>query len=262
VGCVTPIAAYATWFHAVNGQYALTRSTGFFLWGRVSSFADCTKIRPPPPELPLCISQPVADRAPPGRFIWSSRIPRSLPGGPVAPRSNKLMRDFAIRAVIAQPFGYLGTIAKDAGLAVYWRRLDYPSAFSVQQTRFPYKPQVLPANRSWIPGGIPPEDARAYGRADPSRVVRPFSAAVRVYQRFFYTYGPLLGAALLFAFGGLIRFWRRLGVPVLLPLAVFMTLLLFPIATADFSYRYLHSVVPFAFLAAALAFAPGEENTL
>ena len=34
---------------------------------------------------------------------------------------------------------------------------------------------------------------------------------------------------------------------------------LFPIATADFSYRYLLPVLPFAFLAAALAFAPGPD---
>ncbi|HKB29679.1 MAG TPA: hypothetical protein VKD26_02465 [Streptosporangiaceae bacterium] len=46
------------------------------------------------------------------------------------------------------------------------------------------------------------------------------------------------------------------GADVTFPWAVAMALLLFPIATADLSYRYLLPVAPFAFLAAALTFAP------
>ena len=45
VGCALPVLAYAAWFHSWNGQYALTRSDGFYLWGRVSSFAECPLIR-------------------------------------------------------------------------------------------------------------------------------------------------------------------------------------------------------------------------
>jgi hypothetical protein len=42
----------------------------------------------------------------------------------------------------------------------------------------------------------------------------------------------------------------------MLPWVTAVVLLVFPIATADFDYRYLLPVLPFAGLAAALAFAP------
>jgi hypothetical protein len=42
----------------------------------------------------------------------------------------------------------------------------------------------------------------------------------------------------------------------MLPWITAVTLLVFPIAIADFDYRYLLPVLPFAGLAAALAFAP------
>lgn len=260
VGCVAPVAAYGAWFHSVNGQYTLTRSTGFFLWARMSTFADCAKIKPPPADRAACISVPVAHRAPPGRFVWENPTARKLPGGPVSVANNKLLTDFAIRAALAQPFSYLGAVAKDVALAGYWKRLNYPGTYTVSFYKFPYRPQVIPSNRSWMPGGRPPGDIRAYGRATPSRVVRPFSSAMRVYQRYIYTYGPLVALMLLIGTGGLIRFWRRFGGPVLLPWAVAVVLLVFPIATVDFDYRYLLAVLPMAGLAAGLAFAPAQPR--
>jgi hypothetical protein len=46
-GCAAPVLAYGGWFHSSTGTYGLTRSDGFYLWGRVSSFADCAVIKPP-----------------------------------------------------------------------------------------------------------------------------------------------------------------------------------------------------------------------
>ena len=81
----------------------------------------------------------------------------------------------------------------------------------------------------------------------------------------FYTYGPLFGLILLTGLGGILRIRRRPHRwPVLawsprtgsmLPWATAVVLLVFPIAVADFDYRYLLPVLPFACLAAGLAFA-------
>ena len=117
----------------------------------------------------------------------------------------------------------------------------------------------MPAGHAWVPGGTAAQDARSYGRASPSRVLLAPARLLRAYQKYVFTPGPLLGAALLAGLCGLARFRRRLGGAVALPWATGAALLLFPIATADMSYRYLLPVLPFAFLAAALAFAPGPE---
>jgi hypothetical protein len=113
-------------------------------------------------------------------------------------------------------------------------------------------------------------DAVQYGHATPSRVVEPFATLIDGYERVFYTYGPLFGLILLTGLGGVLRIRRppgrapRLawapGVGSMLPWVTAIVLLVFPVAVADFDYRYLLPVLPFACLAAALAFAPARAG--
>ncbi|MGH3253651.1 MAG: hypothetical protein ACRDOI_46590, partial [Trebonia sp.] len=100
-----------------------------------------------------------------------------------------------------------------------------------------------------------------------------------VYQRVVFTYGPLLALIFLVGLGGLFSVtarrqgkgvrsvasartitslrlhWRPRGTSML-PWVTAAVLLVFPIAVADFDYRYLIPAIPFAALAAGLAFAP------
>ncbi len=46
----------------------------------------------------------------------------------------------------------------------------------------------------------------------------------------------------------------------MLPWSTAVVLLLFPVAAADFDYRYLLPVLPFACLAAGLALAPARNS--
>jgi hypothetical protein len=102
---------------------------------------------------------------------------------------------------------------------------------------------------------------------------------IAVYQRVVFTYGPLLAVIFLVGLGGLFSVtgrrggkgvrsvlsaetlkslrlhWRPRGTSML-PWITAVALLVFPIAVADFDYRYLVPVIPFAALAAGLAFAP------
>jgi hypothetical protein len=269
-GCAVPVLGYAAWFHSWNGSWTLSRSDGFYLWGRVSSFAECPVIKPPASELKICPSGAPSSRTPPGDYIWHAPQVHQIAGGPVSVANDALLRDFAIRAVEAQPLGYLHAVLGGLALSVEWPRHKYPDPGTVSYYYFHLKPQTVPANHSWIPGGTAYADAVRYGHAIPSRVVRPFAILIAGYERVFYTYGPLFGLILLAGLGGMVRIrqvpgrWPRLarvrGAGSMLPWATAVVLLVFPVAVADFDYRYLLPVLPFACLAAGLAFAPPRPS--
>jgi Dolichyl-phosphate-mannose-protein mannosyltransferase len=267
VGCALPVLGYVAWFHSWNGSWTLSRSDGFYLWGRVSSFAECSVIKPPASELKICPSGSPSSRTPPGDYVWHAPQVHDIPGGPVSAANDRLLRDFAIRAVEAQPLGYLHAVLGGLALSVEWPRHAYPDPGTVYYYYFHLQPQTIPANHSWIPGGTAYADAVQYGHALPSRVVKPFAIPIAGYQRVFYTYGPLFGLILLTGLGGVVRIrrvrgrWRLTrcrGTGSMLPWVTAVVLLLSPIAVADFDYRYLLPVLPFACLAAALAFAPAR----
>ena len=268
-GCAVPVLAYAAWFHSWNGSWTLSRSDGFYLWGRVSSFAECSVIKPPATEVAVCPSGTPSSRTPPGDYIWHAPQVHHMAGGaPVTAANDALLRDFAIRAVQAQPLGYLHAVLGGLALSVEWPRHPYPDPGTVYLYYFHLTPQTIPADHSWIPGGTAYSDAVQYGHATPSRVVRPFAILIDGYQRVFYTYGPLFGLIAATGLGGVLgirirrrplRLTRRAGARragSALPWATAVVLLVFPIAVADFDYRYLLPVLPFACLAAGLAFAP------
>jgi Dolichyl-phosphate-mannose-protein mannosyltransferase len=268
-GCAAPVAAYAAWFHSWYGSYTLSRAAGFYLWGRVSSFAECSVIKPPARELKVCPSGSPSSRRPPGDYIWHApQVHHMAGGGPVTAANDALLRDFAIRAVEAQPLGYLHAVLGGLALSVEWPRKAYPSAGTVYLYYFHLTPWTIPAHHTWVAGGTAYSDAVQYGHATPSRVVRPVAILIDGYERVFYTYGPLFGLILLTGLGGVLRIRRRPGRrPVLawspragsmLPWLTGFVLLVFPIAVADFDYRYLLPVLPFAALAAGLAFAPAR----
>jgi len=275
VGCLAPVAGYAVWFHSWSGSYDLTRAEGFYLWGRVSSFAECSVIKPPADEVQVCPSGAPSSRTPPGDYIWHAPQVHDIAGGPVSVANDRLLTNFAVRAVEAQPLAYLHSVLSGLALSVEWPRQAYPDAGTVYYYYFHLAPQTIPSSHSWIPGGTAYSDTVQYGHALPSRVVRPFAILIDGYERVFYTYGPLFGVIMVMGLGGLVRFrlvrfrlvrfrrvrgsrprmvWSGRG-GSMLPWVTAVVLLVFPIAIADFDYRYLLPVLPFACLAAGLAFA-------
>jgi hypothetical protein len=292
VGCLAPVAAYANWFHQRTGHYNMTLSDGFYLWGRVSSFADCAVIKPTGAEAAVCPKESLSTRTPPGDFIWhATEIHSSAPGvkpvrvfSPVTAANNNLLTNFAIHAVEAQPFDYVKTVVKDVGLSFGFPRIAYPGSGTVSYYNFHlhYKASYLPPNlknHEWIPGGTAYQDWLSYGHQAPGRVIEAFAVPILIYQRLVFTYGPLFAVILLMGLGGVLALrrplkpmreflkprpfplrWQVRGTP-LLPWVTAVALLVFPIAIADFDYRYLLPVLPFACIAAGLAFAPPQRAT-
>ena len=58
-GCAIPATAYVLWFHSWTGDDGLTDSGGVYLRGRMSSFAECSRINPPTDKRMPCLSQPL-----------------------------------------------------------------------------------------------------------------------------------------------------------------------------------------------------------
>jgi 4-amino-4-deoxy-L-arabinose transferase-like glycosyltransferase len=284
VGILVPVGGYASWFHSRYGQYELTRSAGLYLWGRVSSFADCARIKPAGAEARVCPAQAVRDRTPPGNYIWHAPQVLKIPGGAVSPGNDSLLESFAIHAVEAQPLDYAKTVVKGTLLSFGFPRIAYPRSGTTFYYRFHahYKTatyDTLPpggsatAQNSWIPGGTAYSDWMRYGRQQPGVVDKVFAYPLIAYARVLYTWGPLLAVIFLLGLGGVIgvrrdaaarRAWdvRRLRPhwqvrgTSMLPWITAVALLVTPIAVADFDYRYLIPALPFACAAAGLAFAP------
>jgi hypothetical protein len=265
VASAVPLALYGVWFDAVYHSPAFSYSDGIFLWSRTMSFADCAVIKPPADERVLCPSQPVASRPSASSFIWEPGSPLDkLPVPKFSARNNSLAMSFAIRAIEAQPGAYARTVAHDVALSFSWQRPDRPSAHLNERYQFRY------ATRHWIAPDYSParghtvaSDQLAYGGATSTRAVAPFAGWLRVYQRYVYLRGTLLGVIMLIGLGGIVRCWLRGGIrrladwggPGLYPWAAAVVLLVVPVMTADFDLRYVLISVPVACLAAVLAFS-------
>jgi hypothetical protein len=232
VASLVPVGAYASWFHQRTGHYGMTMSTGFYLWGRVSSFADCARIKPTGTEAKVCPAEPLARRSPPGNFIWHAPEVHAVKvngkvrgsaymwatGGPDAPANNTLLTNFAIHAVEAQPLDYAKTVFFNTMMSFGFPRIAYPGAGTTFYYSFHLHYVVAPSkttkgyttlppdnpNHEWIKGGTAYQDWLAYGHQAPGVVDKVFAVPILLYQRVVFTYGPLLAVIFLVGLGGVL----------------------------------------------------------
>lgn len=269
-----PVAAYLAWFDAAYHQVALSDSTGPFLWARTMSFADCNVIKPPADERTLCPPPPLTHRLASSSYVWIPNSPLlNMPGGRFSPTTDGLAENFALRAIAAQPGGYVTATLHDFALSFTWNRPDHPSTNIVDRYQF------ADATKLWVSnnlrttgGGTVLADQRAYtgGRDGATRAVQPFASWMVTYQRYVYLRGTLLALILLAGLAGITvgafrserarapgsdRRRRRFH-PAALPWLVAVVDLLAPPAITDFDLRYVVPAIPIACLAAVLAFAP------
>ncbi|MFL6054327.1 MAG: hypothetical protein ACJ72W_15605 [Actinoallomurus sp.] len=244
VAGLLPVVLYAGWFSSRTHQFALTYSTGIFLYSRTMPFADCRKIKPPVDELPLCIDTPPAQRGRSQFYIWGRISPfHRLGEHKFSPDVEGRAGDFAQRAIIAQPGDYAETVASDLLRTFRWNHPAFPDPTTYAYYRFQVHPPQPPTSaavrmRAYDPGHLH------------TKVVRPYAGIMRTYQRFFFLRGTVFGLILLAGLGALLR--RRWE--ALLPWTVAVAAILVPPATAEFDYRYVIPAVPMACIAAALAF--------
>ena len=250
LGFALPLVLYAVWFHSTWGTYTVTEHDGYFLYGRVSTFANCSTWPTPPSNVSLCFNQPPAQRPNPNYYVWAEwRTP-----GPRYYHLNAELRSFSLEAIANQPFAYAGTILGD---------LVHYSEPGHSTNRFD-----TGINTWRFPRGIPVahrlQMERWAGRYGTQMAVDHRTAGwLREYQRFVFVQGPMLAAAFL---AGLIAALvgcaagRRLRAEALLFALVGLALPATAAATTMFDYRYALPSIPALSLAAGTAAIVAESR--
>jgi hypothetical protein len=261
VACVVPVLAYAGLYDVEHGQFAMGDSTGIFLYSRVMTFADCSKISLPADELALCTTT-LPDKRPIAQaYIWTSPTPLNrFPPSKFSPLPNQLAENFAIRAIEAQPVDYLRAVFDDTWRVFGWKRIVFPNKQTYDEYLFSAQPIPIP---SYNKANLGPYEsyASAYVHGNPdTQVVQPFAGIMKAYQEYVWMPGTVYGLILLGGFAGLVMSWRRVGGEALLPWGISAAMIVVPAATAEFDYRYVLPAAPFACLAVVMAFAPGTRG--
>jgi 4-amino-4-deoxy-L-arabinose transferase-like glycosyltransferase len=244
-----PLAAYATWYHQENGAWAITQASGRALYMRTTTFVDCTGLDLPSYERVLCPKEPVGQRQDPTWYGWHSRetVPRLEP--PPGVTDQQAMRDFARRAIAAQPLDYARVVLRDVALGFTApTRIDhYEYSTSVKWTFDQYVDYV--PTPFWTHPAF-----ESHGGQQPT-TRHPLGDVLGFYGRHVYVPGPLALAVLALAVAGLVvrrREEHSVRPLALLTLALPLTLVVVPDATAEFVWRYQLPLVVLLPMSAAL----------
>jgi hypothetical protein len=251
---VAPVAGYAGWYDLQHGAFNTSESTGVFLYSRVMTFAECSRMQLSPGLLSLCTAVPPAQRPIAQAYIWTAASPlHRFPSPVFSALPNSLAQQFAIKAIEAQPGAYARVVFDDTWRSFDWSRSVFPNAQTYDEYLFGYQSVPISAGHR-VPGYSSSAAAYLAGGNPATAVVNPFAAAIRVYQRYVWLPGTIYGLVLLAGLGAIVAGRRRLSVDALLPWVSSVALIVVPAATAEFDYRYVTTAVPFACLALAIAF--------
>jgi hypothetical protein len=140
VAGVVPIGLYMVWFHGTYGKYALSESSGSFLYSRVSTFAQCSKIDEPALVAYLCDPTKLEYRPVAGEYIWADHElkPHEDTYTPLfqelgsdtslrfTPEVNAQAQQFAVHAIEAEPMAYTRVVIDDVLHTFGWARQPDP----------------------------------------------------------------------------------------------------------------------------------------
>ena len=163
-----PLAGYEGWYHSAHGEFALTDSSGVFLYSRVMTFADCSQLRLTPDLLPLCTTVPPGRRPIAQAYIWTAASPLRRLGHPeFSPVVNARAQQFAVRAIEGQPLDYARTVWDDTVRSFDWNRSVFPNPQTYDAYLFGDHPLTVPAS----PYGGYSSAAADYARGNPDTAV-------------------------------------------------------------------------------------------
>jgi hypothetical protein len=240
-GFILPLLAYSLWFQSHSGSAGITNRNGFFLYGRVVSFADCDEVSVPDRLRKYCPSASLDQRKSQGLF--TSGLPDELRRDP---SNNADALEFAQRMIAGKPGAYVSVVITD--FLTYFKPQDPGTRDSIDDKwRWPRTiddmriPKHVRENAE-----VPPPGSGIRLAFDIDRELALF---LFNYQRVGWTHGPLLGFLLLLGWAGGAVGWKRsrgraLGPDSLLFTLAVVGLLLFPPIFAVYHFRYVLPAVP------------------
>jgi hypothetical protein len=258
--CV-PLLGYAAWFHHDHDSWAMSESGGRALYMRTTAWVDCSRFSMPDYERPLCPPEPLGQRLDPTDYGWHS--PDSTHGltPPAGVTVDDAERDFARRAIRAQPWDYTRTVLRDVALNFWVQRDDqfeYDTADKWSFARY--------VDREQLTGNTEPA-YRAHGGELPA-VHQPGASMLATYGSKVYLWGPALLVLFVMALASLFVQGRGAGARrsvIALLLMVGGGLMVAPDVTAEFVWRYQLPAVLLVPMAAALGWArlraPRQDGT-
>ena len=234
-GFALVVVAYAGYFHAETGRWAISGAENQVLYGRTAVVADCEKLPLNEGTKLFCPKEPLGHRLGVDKYAHNHYGDPNWPG-PLPPGTTKqqLAEEFSGLVIRHQPFDVAWAVAKDFLKGFAPTRTTSPDDVPLERWQFQLTypnlqdPNTAIASQTW--GGMQP-----HVNHGPAVILRAYQLNGG------YTSGLLLGIAVLIALAAVagLRRAKRSGLraAVLLPLAGGLILLLGS-AAFEFSWRY------------------------
>ena len=247
-GFVLALGAYGVWLRLYGEDAAITNRNGFYLYGRVVSFANCGEVEIPTRLRVFC---PRQRRGGAMAGLFTSGLPDEVRRDT---SNNSRALEFATRMIVAKPGAYLAAVLSD--FLMYFGA-DEPQTREPGAGKWVFKEGAADMRisghvdkfRETVPAGTV-DDLRF-------RVNRDLAGFLHAYQGVVWTYGPLLAVLLVLGVMGGIAGSRRRRARALGPASWLFTLaavglLLFPPVFAVYHVRYVLPAIPLVGAAGAL----------
>ena len=212
---------------------------------RTTGFVDCSRFRVPAYEQRLCPAQPLDERLDPTYYGWHHPDHTGGLHPPPGVSIYETYSDFAQRAIRAQPGDYAHIVVRDSVLWLYPLRTDHFEYHTAYKWRF----------STWAHHGPSDFSKPLYAEHGGTYSTQPALATFFVgYGWVVYLWGPLMGLLAAVALAGLLRRGRGPGTrpATLLTLCVGLGLILLPVVSVEFTWRYVLPAVVLVPMAAAL----------
>ncbi len=233
------IGVYVEWRHQATGLSGLTTNGSWALYGRVAPWADCTKFTPPAGTRALCQTTPPSQRSirSAAEYIFGDSRAYQLFGPAYlvskVPHAMSKLQRWSEAAILGQPLDYLHAVWLDAIRLVDPNRHSFGSYSANELIAFLlYGPDMHSGKNQfvtyWQKLLYPHDHATHRGDISPLKKWERITRVDGVWM--------LVLLALCLAGPWLLRGRARAG--MVLFGATALTLLLFPIFTSGYDYRY------------------------